>query len=308
MPGIVAELVFDSRARLGEGIQLFPDQSLWWVDIPVGEVHRISAGQSELVMKVDGEVSKALPWEHGFLVFGREEIKGFTVEGNELFSFPANSAGSGRRCSDATNLPDGSIVFGTVSRELSAGEGSLFALTPDLRLWTIETGVDIPNGLGVAPGGKGVLWVDSTSQTIFQFSIAESGSQPLVEKKVFGKVDSELGVPDGLAVDADGGCWVALWGGGKVVRLDDRGKLDVQITIPTPNPTSCAFDSEDNLWITTATEALSASDFDARGAGGIWIVPASAHGAKGLTPQIARLNTDSGLRFHGNAQQPFPET
>jgi len=301
MSGLIAELKIDARARLGEGLQLFPDGSMWWVDIPAGRIHRIRDGRSELVLKVRGEVSKVLPWDQGFLVFGREQIVGYDPSGEELLSFQINSPESNLRCSDATVLPDGSVVFGTIHRELADASGSLMCLSPEWKLSVIERGLEIPNGLGVLPDDSGTLFVDSTSQTVFQYSLADSELAPLTNKRVFGEIDSVLGVPDGLAMDSEGCCWIALWGGGKVIRLNPSGEIDCQIEIPTPNPTSCAFDSEHNLWITSATETLLHKDFNSSGAGGVWMVPAMIHGARGLTPHIAKLKIDANLISHATS-------
>ena len=295
MSGIVAELMIDARARLGEGLQLFPDGSMWWVDIPAGRIHRIRDGRSELVLKVRGEVSKVLPWDQGFLVFGREQIVGYDSNGNVLIEFEVNSPESNLRCSDAAVLPNGSVVFGTIDRELAEARGSLMCLSPNWKLCVIESGLEIPNGLGALPSGSGTLFADSTSQKIFEYTISDSELTPMTNKKVFAEIDSALGIPDGLAIDSEGGCWIALWGGGKVVRLNPSGEIDCQIEIPTPNPTSCAFDSEHNLWITSATETLVHADLNARGAGGVWMVPSKIHKAKGLTPHIARLKIDANL-------------
>lgn len=273
-----------------------------WVDIPTGQIHSIAQGTSETTMVLDDEVSKVLPWEHGFLAFTREKILGFSETGAELLSFTVNSRSSNLRCSDAAVLPDGSVVFGTIHRDLVAKSGALITLGPDWEVWVTESGVGISNGLGVMPTQDSVVWVDSTKQSLFQFEISKVKGPRLVEKKLFGSIDTAFGVPDGLAVDAEGGCWVALWGGGKVVRFDSAGKVDITIELPTPNPTSCAFDRENNLWITTATETLTGDDLDARGAGGIWLVPAQAHGAKGLTPKIARLKIDQDSQFDASAR------
>ena len=302
MPGLIAELMIDSRARLGEGLQLFPDGSLWWVDIPAGRVHRIRDGRSELVLKGSGEVAKVLPWDRGFLVFGREQVVGYDLNAGEMISFQVNSRESNLRCSDATVLPDGSVVFGTIDRQLAESSGSLMSLSPDWKPCVIESGLKIPNGLGVLPGDRAALFIDSASQTVFRFEIESSEARPLTNKTIYGEIDPKLGVPDGLAVDSEGGCWIALWGGGKVIRLNPSGEIDFEIDIPTPNPTSCAFDSDNNLWITSATETLVHVDLKARGAGGVWMVPAKNHGARGLTPHIARLKIDANLISQATSQ------
>jgi sugar lactone lactonase YvrE len=62
-------------------------------------------------------------------------------------------------------------------------------------------------------------------------------------------------MPDGLAVDAEGGVWVALWGGSQVRRFTADGMLDDIVELPVSQVTSCAFGGEDwgELYITSAS-------------------------------------------------------
>jgi sugar lactone lactonase YvrE len=66
-------------------------------------------------------------------------------------------------------------------------------------------------------------------------------------------------MPDGLTLDAEGGLWVALYGGGAVRRYTPAGKLETEIAVPATNVTACAFGGEDlaTLFITTARQELS---------------------------------------------------
>ena len=61
-------------------------------------------------------------------------------------------------------------------------------------------------------------------------------------------------MPDGLAVDAEGGVWVALWDGAAVFRLSPEGKLDDVVALPCGRVTACSFGGEnlDELFITTS--------------------------------------------------------
>jgi sugar lactone lactonase YvrE len=67
-------------------------------------------------------------------------------------------------------------------------------------------------------------------------------------------VAPELGMPDGLAVDEEGGIWLALWGGGAVVRFSPDGLLADRIDLPAGNVTSCCFGDHDlaTLYVTSA--------------------------------------------------------
>ena len=63
------------------------------------------------------------------------------------------------------------------------------------------------------------------------------------------------GAPDGLAVDAQGGVWVALGPAGQVARLAADGSLDELLDVPADFVASVAFDGDD-LLIATAGALL----------------------------------------------------
>jgi sugar lactone lactonase YvrE len=74
------------------------------------------------------------------------------------------------------------------------------------------------------------------------------------------EVPAGAGGPDGIAMDADGGIWVALFDGGRVHRYTPDGRLDTVVELPVTNVTACAFGGPDlrDLYITTATFGLDA--------------------------------------------------
>ena len=45
----------------------------------------------------------------------------------------------------------------------------------------------------------------------------------LQNREVFLDFADEKGTPDGMALDEEGGLWIAMWGGGAVHRYDDEG-------------------------------------------------------------------------------------
>ena len=77
---------------------------------------------------------------------------------------------------------------------------------------------------------------------------------------------SRRGIPDGLALDADGCLWLAVFGTGEVRRYTPAGDLDTVIPLPVDQPTSMAFGGDDlsTLYITTAREDLTPAEVAAQ--------------------------------------------
>jgi sugar lactone lactonase YvrE len=93
------------------------------------------------------------------------------------------------------------------------------------------------------------------------------------------ELDGAKGAPDGLAIDAEDGLWVALWGGGAVHRYDSHGRLSEVVELPVPKVTACTFGGPDGrtLYITTSREGMSAEEFPEAGA--LFSVRAGVRGA-----------------------------
>jgi sugar lactone lactonase YvrE len=85
-----------------------------------------------------------------------------------------------------------------------------------------------------------MYFIDSTTQRIdaFEFDLAAG---ELGARREFARVDPDDGLPDGLAVDAEGGVWVCLFGGGQLRRYNAGGRLTEVVELPVSNPTSPAF-------------------------------------------------------------------
>lgn len=280
-----AELVADIGAELGEGATLFPDGSLWWVDLLEGRTYRWHDGVNEEGPTFPHEVAKVLPGVDHPVLIGREYVQSLGPDREHLA--PVASPSSHLRGSDAAVLPDGSLVFGVVDLDLSPGRGSLRWLRGG-EVTTIVDEATIPNGIAVMPDGGTVVWTDSPTNRLDLFDIDER--QGLVNRRLFAHIPAELGVPDGLCIDTEGGVWVAMWGGGAVIRVTGDGQIDAKLEIGVPHVTSCAFDADDALIVTTASVALSAQErYRYPGAGGLFRVDPSVHGSQGARTFVASI-------------------
>lgn len=238
-----------------------------WVDMPAGAVRSI-----DLALGAPDAVPASTPVADfvalirprvggGWVACTRDAIllldAGFGLE--RRIPVPM---GPDERFNDGTVAPDGSLYAGTMALD---GTGRLLRLQPDGRLSTVLTGLRISNGIAPTPDGARLVHVDSPQRRVDCYDLDESGIRARRTLIDLGDVD---GVPDGLAVDADGGVWVAMWGGRCVRGFDARGRAVAVIEVPTAQPSSCAFVGADlgTLAITTSQQDLDVADDPQSGA------------------------------------------
>ena len=86
------------------------------------------------------------------------------------------------------------------------------------------------------------------------------------------EIAQETGLPDSMAIDEEHHLWVAIFNGGKVVRINpENGEITFEVVTPgAKQVTSCAFGGEnfDALYITSANYQLSESQQEEQPAAG----------------------------------------
>jgi sugar lactone lactonase YvrE/DNA-binding IclR family transcriptional regulator len=187
----------------------------------------------------------------------------------------------GNRFNDGKCDRRGRFWGGTLAIDTTPGHGSLYRLDPDGRCVVMDTGFHVSNGLGWSPDDRRFYFTDSGVKRIYVYDFdAERGE--ISNRRTFVQVPDGVGVPDGLAVDAEGFVWSAHWDGWCITRYDPDGHVDRVINLPVPRPTSCAFGGPDlsTLYITSARIRLSAQQLAAAPLSGS--VFAFQAGVKGL--------------------------
>jgi len=157
------------------------------------------------------------------------------------------------RLNDAKVDARGRIWAGTKDDRDEQPTGALYRLDPDLTWSRHDDGYTVTNGPAFAPDGRILYHTDSGTRTVFAFDLAADGS--LSGKRVFLRFEAAWGYPDGMTTDAEGGLWIAHWGGGRISRFHPDGRLDRQIRLPATNITSIAFagDGRDRMFVTSAS-------------------------------------------------------
>jgi len=163
------------------------------------------------------------------------------------------------RANDGMVDANGRFWLGTMNDPVVVGdnltnEGVLFRLDPDLSLHRMKTGLTIPNGISWSLDNTTMYLTDSPSGEItsYPYDLA-SGIADWSAGRTFFKCPYAGAVPDGHAQDIEGHLWVALFGAGRVVRVNPQGAIVAEITLPTRCVTCPAFCGTE-LVITSAQE------------------------------------------------------
>lgn len=210
--------------------------------------------------------------EHGFSLFDER----FAVERRlpDVLDDPAI------RLNEGGCDPQGRFYIGGMAYDETPGAACVYRLEADGTVTVALPGVTISNGLQWSLDGSLAYYIDTPTRRIDVFDFDGSdgsfhGRRPLVE---FG--DDVAGSPDGMTIDAEGGLWVALWGGGAVRRYDSAGALTEVVDAPGVSHTSAAAfggPDLDTLYITSSRQHL-ADDAEPQ-AGAVFAVRPGVRGA-----------------------------
>ena len=263
-PGIVSE----ERYALGEGPTWWERrEELVWVDITGRRVFRSSLDRDEQwCVSTPGDVGAAIPCRGGTLVLavGHQLL---LCQDDEIGPALATveSDRDDNRFNDCRCDPQGRLWAGTMSRSRQRGTAALYRLEAGGAIERVIAETTISNGLGWSPDGERMYFVDSPTQRldVLDFDGADGS---VSERRPLVRIDPALGLPDGLCVDAEGGIWVALFGGGAVHRYSPKGELTEVVPLPTTNPTCPAFGgpARTTLYVTTARHKLSPEQLAAK--------------------------------------------
>ena len=258
---VPVELVLDVRAELGEG-PVWDDRAgvLVWVDILVGHVHRYDpATGADAVTDVGQPVGAVGLREHGGLVLAVRDGFALLDDGGATprLLVAVEREDPETRMNDGEVDPAGRFWAGTMELGAASGRGSLYRLDPGGTVTRVLTDVSISNGLGWSPDERTLYYIDSPMQRIDAYDYARA-SGTIANRRTVAEIEPADGLPDGLAVDAEGCLWVALWGGSSVRRYTPEGRLDLAVELPVSQVSSCAFGGPglDELYVTSARTDL----------------------------------------------------
>lgn len=250
---------------LAEGPTWDPTRGeLRWVDIFRGTVHRGILGPHDRIQELGhvalGEPVGALAVaaDGELLVAGSHRLHAIGRDDAVRSSRPLLE-GDGRRFNDGKPDPAGRFVVGTAG----TGRGELLLrVEADGSTTVLDDDLTLSNGLTWSADGTRLYSADTLTRRIFvrdyDAATGEAGA-----RRTF--LTLAEGAPDGMTTDADDHLWVAVWGGGCVLRVSPSGDIVGRIAVPAPHVSSAAFAGPDLdvLVITTARESLTSAQLAA---------------------------------------------
>ncbi|MEX0808585.1 MAG: SMP-30/gluconolactonase/LRE family protein [Dongiaceae bacterium] len=285
-----AECVVDIRSEVGE-TPIWDEAAgvLYWIDCLAPAVHRFRPrdDSDEIVpLLIDsGHVGAiALVEGGGFLVLAGSGLWLYPADGERRLLAKPDEDRPQNVVNDGKCDPQGRFWFGTMHNQSKEESGRLFRYDSKRGLVPMDEGFSCSNGMGWSPDGRTMYFVDMMPGRILAYDFdGKTGS--ILKRRVFAQVSKDEGIPDGLAVDNDGGVWVAHWDGWCLSHYAPDGKRIAKIDLPVQRPTCPAFGGADmrDLYVTSAAMDISADQL-AKGplAGSLFRLRADVAGPKAV--------------------------
>lgn len=237
----------------------------WWVsDIYAGKVCTYDeAGVRTEVLHVEGNPS-GLAWlpDGSLLVVSMHERKLLRRTPDGEVTVHADLSGvCEHEINDLVVDAAGRAYTGTIGFAVAAGDaprpGAVYRVDPDGSVHVAAEDVVCPNGMVITGDGRTLIVAESFAGRLTAFTIGDDGG--LSDRRLFAQLGEppELGplpevmaalalIPDGCAIDAEDGVWVADAGHQRVVRIDRTGTVTEEIPDPDGNGVyACALGGDD---------------------------------------------------------------
>jgi xylono-1,5-lactonase len=236
---------------------------LYFSDVLNGGVYRWSAGGVEEVLpKRRGVGGIVLHADGGVVVTGRDVLHVRDGESRVLLWLEGVTG-----FNDLGTSADGSVYVGALRFHPFQGEdpvpGEIWCLAGGREPEAVGADVLWANGIGFSPDGRTAYASDYQRACVLAWNVLDGGA--LDGRRTLAEVPA--GAADGLAVDEEGGVWVATGAGASVVRFAPDGVLERTLDVPASFVSSLCFGGGDmrDLYITTADGKLLRTRSDVAG-------------------------------------------
>ena len=209
------KVVWKSKCILGEGtLWVKEHNSVYFVDIKKKKIHVLNIkNKKRKTISLDKQIGFLAHIKKNLFILGLERelriidlktkkvIKSIFIEKN----IPKN------RINDGKTDPKGRLWFGTMDNpERSIRKGSLYCLDKNLNLNKVDTNYYITNGPAFLDENN-FYHTDSRRKIIYKMKINKDFK--ILKKKIFIRLNSKDGSPDGMTIDNKKNLWVCHFNG-----------------------------------------------------------------------------------------------
>ena len=250
---------------LGEGtLWVKEHNSIYFVDIKKKRINILNTkNQKRKIIHLNKQIGFLAHIKKNIFILGLERelriidlkskkiIKSILIENN----LPQN------RINDGKTDHMGRLWFGTMDNpERSIKKGSLYCLDKNLKLHKVDSNYFITNG-PVFLDDNNFYHTDSRSKVIYKIKINKNVK--IIKKKIFIKLKSDEGSPDGMTLDNKKNLWVCHFNGACISVFDKKGTKIHKINFPAKNITNCTFGGKNNkeLFVSSATKSMLRKDY-----------------------------------------------
>jgi len=258
------EIVLAGGDALGEGPCWHGgEQALYWVDALAPAVRRLDAAGKltswpmpeiigSFVFRKSGGLVGALQSGFAEIDLGSGASRILVDPEPDIPSNILNDGKCDRR---------GRYWCGSRNGDLRDPTGALHRLDLDLSLHRMDQGFIVSNGIAFSPDDRTLYFADSRAETVFAYDL-DIDAGAIANRRVFFSTREIEGRCDGATVDAEGCYWCALVHGGRIARIDPKGRIDRLIDLPVKHPTMCTFGGPklDTLYVTSAASMVPAEE------------------------------------------------
>lgn len=234
----------------GEGARWF-EGLVWFSDMLGAAVHTVTLAGEMSTLPLPGHSPSGL----GFRPDGTLLIA--STEARQVLHYDGETVSVLADLSAIVRADLGDMVVDTQGRAYVGAQsrtgGAIVRIDADGSSRVVAEDLAFPNGMVITPDGATLVVAESTGRRLSAFSIDGDGG--LGDRRVF--ADGLDGPPDGMAVDAEGGVWVAMTLAHQFERFDTAGAVTDRIDMDGRTAIACALGGPENrtLFLLSSTDA-----------------------------------------------------
>lgn len=255
---------------------------LWFSDMGTRTVHTLDLdGTVSDVVQVDQRPS-GLGWlpDGPMLVVSMNDRRVLRLEGDGTLAEHADLSGlASAPCNDMVVDGRGNAYVGNPGYDMRnppdpVPGAEVVLVRPDGSAAIVDREVRFPNGSAVTPDGETLIVAETMGRRLTAFSIGADGT--LSDRRTYAELPDRG--PDGIALDAEGGVWVADAFGSACVRVLEGGEV-TDVVDTGRGCFACALGGDDRRTLFLLTGDGFSGDAIRRRTGAIETVPVDVPGA-----------------------------